>query len=206
MDRTRLVLSYALAIALTVHAGTTTAAGRPTRANADATTPARAGAPLTLETLRNARLDCPRTAIRGCFGRVTLRDGVGTTDDGTLVSLLEERVSIGDLDGDPATDAALVVSCWPGGRRVYDVLVVVSTTGATLACRAAESLGAGIGLHYVSIARGTVYVDLTTRGPNDPHACPSQRATRAYQLTAGRLVGTEAVRPTRVSQVLCPES
>jgi len=99
--------------------------------------------------------------------------------------------AIGDLDGDGSADAAVVVVADGGGSGVFHELVAVLNRADGLQATLSLPLGDRIELRGIEVREGRVLVDLLGARPDDPACCPSQRLTRRYKVSEGRLVEAE---------------
>lgn len=93
----------------------------------------------------------------------------------------------GDLNGDGAQDAAVVLAAQTGGTgSFYSLVAVLSDGGARQA--GTDFLGDRIRLQSLTIEQGQVVVRMLVAGPKDPLCCPSTKVARTYGLRSGSLV------------------
>lgn len=148
-------------------------------------------APLTPDALRNAEYPSEFPASRKAKltdGRYeeTIQPGAATK----IVIALHPVYALGDLDGDGADDAAVILVANPGGSGSFYHLVAVRNEGGTARATAVASLGDRVKVENVSIKAGEIAVQVVAHGPQDPLCCPTQQATRSF-----RLQGTSWFRP-----------
>lgn len=157
-----------------------TAAPSPT----DTAVPA---AGLLLEQVRNAAYRFTDTPDRP----VQLTDGVQPRDvndpagaDYRIAGIVEggEAVALGDLNGDGADDAAVILTADPDGTGVFYHLFVMLSDGGQPAQTAETFLGDRVALHALTIADGEISIQMDVAGPDDGACCPSQPTTRSYRL------------------------
>jgi hypothetical protein len=96
--------------------------------------------------------------------------------------------AFGDLDGDGADDAAVVLATSGGGSGTFISLeAVLNDKGAPNHVASAE-LGDRKKIESVAIESGQITVDMVTHGPDDPMCCPTVEATQKYKLQGDTLV------------------
>jgi hypothetical protein len=99
--------------------------------------------------------------------------------------------AVGNLDGDGAPDAAVLIATSTGGSGTFLDLAAVLNRGNQPASDAIAFLGDRVLVDRVRIRDGEVQLDLTMHGPADPMCCPSVEATRRFRLVDGELVEIE---------------
>lgn len=120
-------------------------------------------------------------------GVVRLEDGMfADTARRTVVSLLPEY-AVGDLDGDGAPDAAVILATNTGGSGTFRDLAIVLNRSGEPASGASLFLGDRVLVDRIGIVEGEIRVDLTMHGPADPMCCPSLAANRRFRLVGGIL-------------------
>jgi hypothetical protein len=145
---------------------------------------------LTMELLRNAeyRSEWPAS------GKAKLTDGSyrekyvpGSATQ--LVITLSDHHAIGDLNGDGAEDAAVVLLSDPGGSGTfYDLAVLVSQNGSPRHV-ATEKLGDRIVVKSLAIRSGEIAIILLTRKPGEPMSAePKVEVTKRFKLQGNTLV------------------
>ncbi len=102
--------------------------------------------------------------------------------------LFIEPYALGDLNGDKAEDAAVLLVENSGGSGSFVYLAAVLNQDGQPENAATTLLGDRAQVKSLSIADGQITVTLVTHGPNDPMCCPTQEETRVYRLESGQLV------------------
>ena len=146
-------------------------------------------APLTDEALKNGVFCSPDVATEG---PVRLANGKWSARDEEGEQSLEigNQQARGDLDGDGREDAALILLGSGGGSGVFVDLALVLDRNGVPVHSSSVALGDRVQVHGVSIEGQEVVVDVTQHGPGDPACCPTQRVSRRFRYTDGRLVDT----------------
>lgn len=148
---------------------------------------------LTMEQLRNAEYKSEWPAN----GKAKLRDGTYTEKyiSGVatkLVVTLSDHHAIGDLNGDGAGDAAVILVSDPGGSGTfYDLAILVSQNGSPKHV-ATEALGDRIVVKSLAIQSGEIAMTLLTREPDEPMSTePKVEITKKFKLRDYKLVEVE---------------
>jgi len=102
-----------------------------------------------------------------------------------------DSVAFGDFDGDGTKDAAIIIVSGSGGSGIFEDLVLVRNDGGTPIVMKGAFLGDRVKVKDITIREGEILVDLIEHGPGDAMCCPTQPATRRFELEDGKLVGTE---------------
>ncbi len=160
-------------------------------------------AALTLEQLRNAEYPSQWPAS----GLARLTNGIykEPAAPGAATEIVVRATplhAIGDLDGDGALDAVIVLEGDPGGSGVFFDLTPVLNRGGQPLPLAPVTLGDRVQIHSVDIAAdGSVSVDLRKHGPDDPQCCPTLDVVLRYRLEGDRLraAPNEGQEPSRSS-------
>lgn len=144
---------------------------------------------LTRDDLRNATYRLPDNLVEDAEdATIALVDGRYDNPEAHLQAGLTEYMASAPLDSTPGTDAVAVMYANTGGTGVFEYLVLVSNVDGKPFHTASLYLGDRIQVHGLSAEDGTITVDLTVHGPDDPMCCPTRRITRTYTVDAGRLV------------------
>ena len=157
-----------------------------------------AGAP-SLEQLKNttyhAVLDEP----------VTLQDGkyegppyTAMSASRPVVTLVESTIVVGDVAGDEADDAIVMLATNTGGSGVFFHLAVVRNLDGTPQHIGMIPLGDRVKLNSLKVVDGKVIANLIEHGPGDPMCCPTAAAHREWALQDGKLeeLDTRHMQPT----------
>jgi hypothetical protein len=163
------------------------------RAPPPAPAPPPARAPLAAPTL--AALGALTYQLEGSDGyQVALVDGryqsppeLPDAERVVVSAELHPLSAVGDLDGDGNPDAAVVVVAEGGGSGVFEELVAVLNRGSGLAPLPSVPLGDRVVVRDIEVRGGRIVIALTSAGPDDPACCPSQRTTRRFAVSGGRL-------------------
>ena len=176
-----------------------TAAPAPTAASPAAPVTAT----LTLDQLKNhtyALEQAPGGKAALVNGKFEAATGTGATQKVTAV--LVEPTATGDLNGDGAADAAVILTANMGGSGVFVNLHAVLNEGGKPADAGLALLGDRVQVKTLAIQGGALVVDLMTHGPKDPLCCPTMEVVQTYKLQGNTLILLSVVqKPTiRLSQ------
>jgi hypothetical protein len=101
-------------------------------------------------------------------------------------------MAYGDLNGDGAEDAAVVLQTHNGGNGdMKELAAILNQNGQPYNISTVE-VGAMTALESLKIEAGEIVVSGRSLGPNDPLCCPSQLTTWQFQLQNGQLVGSSS--------------
>jgi hypothetical protein len=149
----------------------------------------KAGSSLTLETLANMayQSEWPKG------GTAQLVDGEYREkyDQGSaseLVIGLTDISAFGDLNGDGAEDATVILYANPGGSGTFFYLAAVINQNGDPVNVANGFLGDRVKVKTISIQEGDIVVDLMTHGQDDALCCPTQPALWRYALEGNSLI------------------
>jgi len=126
-------------------------------------------------------------------GKIKLSDGMYkekiAADSATeLVIKLSDKMAFGDLNGDGAEDAAVILVSDPGGSGTfYDLAAVINSNGNPQHA-ASVFLGDRVKVEGVSIKSGKIMVKMVTHDRTDSMCCPSLRVEQEYTLQGDALV------------------
>jgi len=126
-------------------------------------------------------------------GKIKLNDGIYkekiASDSATeLVIKLNDRISFGDLNGDGAEDAALILVSDPGGSGTfYDLVAVINSQGKAKYA-ASIFLGDRVKVEKVDLSSGKILVKMVIHKRTDPMCCPSLKVEQEYALQGDELV------------------
>jgi hypothetical protein len=109
---------------------------------------------------------------------------------------LHDLFAYGDLNGDGAEDAAVILRTQNGGNMdTKELAVVLNQNGAPYNIATVELASAAVQSIQIQ-AGGIILLQGLTLGPNDPLCCPSQAMTWQFQLQNGQLVGSSNLSST----------
>lgn len=203
----RSLVILAVMLALTVIAGacylppprplpespTATAAPAPTIMATQA--PVAALTPAQLANTAYSSEAAPARKVTLVNGKFEASAGAGAMQK--LTATLTEPIAIGDLNGDGAADAAVVLATNTGGTGIFKSLHAVLNQAGQPAEAAAIPLGDRVQIKSLTIQSGAILVDMLTHGPKDPLCCPTVEVVQTYTLQGNALVLLSAVqRPT----------
>jgi hypothetical protein len=146
-------------------------------------------APLTWQALANA-------TYRSAFapgGKAKLVNGVysvpAAPGSATRLTIQLAPISmVGDLNGDAAQDAAVVLVTNPGGSGTFFALVAVINQNGTPAPLAPRLLGDRVLIHSIGIDHRQIQVALDTRSTHAPMTRRDTRSDRTFAVRGNRLV------------------
>ena len=142
-----------------------------------------ANRPLTIQDLKRGEYKSEWSAK----GKIRLDDGIYrekvVPESATeLVIKLSDKMALGDLNGDGAEDAAVVLISDPGGSGTfYDLAAVINRKGKPLYA-ASVFLGDRVKVEDVSIRFGKIVVKMVIHQRTDPRCCPSLKVEQEYVL------------------------
>lgn len=126
---------------------------------------------------------------------VPLKDGFwkDPEEGGSTFELIKEMIALGDLDGDKAEDAVVMLKeTSTGTGRFYFLFVLMNRGGKLVQLDAPEWLGDRSVIQRVSIDRRRIIgVRFITHTPNDPACCPSLQVENRYRVQKGKLVALD---------------
>lgn len=141
--------------------------------------------PLTEAALKNASYSLQD------IGPFTLKDGSYEKAYGSGATQVNRvnmtRFALGDLNGDGAKDAAVILALNTGGSGTFIHLVAVLDQKGTPQQAAVVTLGDRTAINSLAIESGGIALDMLTHSASDPLCCPSQKTTRTYRLDGGSL-------------------
>ena len=191
MTATRLVFTL-IATAAVLVAGCGAPSGRaPESAAVTEQAAAIPTGPPTLEELKNATY----RGLESPTGSFDLADGLwaGEPFDESgasrpTVTFADDFRVLGDLDGDGADEAAVVLAASSGGSGTFDYLAVVGRAGdGRVDNLVTVALGDRVQIRDARIEGGQLLVDLVTAGPDDAACCPGELVRWGWTLADGRL-------------------
>lgn len=124
-------------------------------------------------------------------GQVRLVDGRFQDTARRVQTAMLPTYAVGDLDGDGAADAAVVLATNTGGSGTFEHLAAVLNRDGGPVNIASLYLGDRFQVERVAIEDGEILLEMVVHGPNDAMCCPSVPAERRYRLGGGQLVEVE---------------
>ena len=144
--------------------------------------------PLTLRQLKNAEYHSEFPS----GGKAQLTDGAffepyepGSASGVRLT--LSEHVAFGDLNGDGAADAVVILIADPGGSGTFRHVAAVFNEAGQPRHAASAFLGDRVRIASLEIEDGRIVVGIIGHGPDDPACCPTQKVTHVFQLVGDTL-------------------
>lgn len=134
--------------------------------------------PVTQEMLQNASFPVNEGKQTVQLSNGKYENGEGA--DYINVALLPQ-VAFGDLNGDGAGDAVVLIAENYGGSGTFISLVPVLAGADGPVVGQSVLLGDRVQVKSEGIQNGTVQISLLTHGPDDPECCPSVSETRTYE-------------------------
>jgi len=100
------------------------------------------------------------------------------------------NTAFGDLDGNHAADATVIIGFNYGGSgMMIAVYAVIGTEGKPMITKPVV-LGDRVMVNSVRIVSGKIILDTLTHGPDDPSCCPSVKKILSYRVSNGKLIGS----------------
>lgn len=146
--------------------------------------------PIPYAILQNFTFDVgPTASVDG--GKVPLQDGKWSDPEGGSTFTLHHAHAFGDLDGDRAADAVVILIEASGGSGSFSYLFAIKNRGGVPEqLGEPEWLGDRTVIERVTIdRRGVIAVRYVTHKDGDPACCPTMRIEDRYRVDNGRLVG-----------------
>ena len=113
------------------------------------------------------------------------------------VQLLGNLIARGDVTGDGAEDAVVLVNYAPGGTGQLLHLTLMSVRDGKAQQTAAAFIGDRVKTRDLRIDGGTILLDLVQAGPRDASCCPGELATRQWHFADGTLTEIDSGVDTR---------
>lgn len=110
-----------------------------------------------------------------------------------------ELIARGDLDGDGAEEAVVLVEHEPGGSGSFLHVAVVTRREGRPVMAASRLVGDRVQVRSLAVRGREVVLEVVRAGPNDPACCPGELVTLAWTLQRRRLVPTASAPPGRLS-------
>ena len=107
---------------------------------------------------------------------------------GVVVVLTNHPPVFGDITGDGAEDAAVVLVSQTDGSGNFFDLALVRKQDKALTNMARIQLGNRVQIKSMHLENGEIVVDMLTQGPEDPMPCPTQYVSNRYKIEGSELV------------------
>jgi len=172
------------------------AGGTPTATQTPFLEPTVAVPPLTAEMLRNGTYLLPESGET-----VTLVDGKydrAESMENILHVTLMDPIAFGDLNGDGAEDAAIVLSENMGGTGFFMSVVAIRNNGGSPLQGPSRFLDDRAALNGMVVIGGRIVVDAMIHSFDDPLCCPTFPVVETLRLIGDRLVLTRFTSRTPV--------
>ena len=130
------------------------------------------------EALESIAFDSSDQRIQLSGGRATVSYGGASADEYTL----QNRVAVGDLDGDGDDDVAVQIVEQSAGTGVFHLIVPVINDDGDTTALPAVSVGDRIVMDSILISRGRVQVSLFDRAPGEPFTVITRHKTLAIDV------------------------
>lgn len=109
------------------------------------------------------------------------------------VWLLEGLSEVGDLNGDGAAEAVVLLAENSGGSGSYVYVAAMGMRGGAIANLGTSLVGDRVQVRALRLASDSrIELDVVQAGPEDPACCPTQKATRTWKLEDDGLVQTSS--------------
>jgi len=136
---------------------------------------------------------------------ITLKDGhwegqpfVAGGSSRPAVGLIDDFILTGDLNGDGKDEAVVLLWENTGGSATYKYLAVTGMRNNKPYTLDTALIGERVQVRAGRIAGNMIELDVVQQGPGDAACCPSQKATRYWDLDATGL----HVNPSRITGTL----
>jgi hypothetical protein len=116
----------------------------------------------------------------GINRRVTLANGEWRGDGGAHVTLLRDFYGTGDINGDGAMNAVVILSVSNAGPETGQYLAVLRHDGLDTISLGTVRIGHPVTVRALHVDGRRISIDVTRRGPSDPECCPTEQATQRY--------------------------
>jgi hypothetical protein len=144
-----------------------------------------------MEQLRNARYPLvfqdSQPVVQLTEGRYETGD---SSSSGRMLITLADPIAFGDLDGDGAVDAAVLLAENYGGTGVFVSVIAVLNRDGQPVPAAAGRIDDRPMLNDLQIRNGQIFLEAVVHGPGDPSCCAARPIQEVLQYWGGKLVIT----------------
>ena len=162
---------------------------QPTASTSPTEQLAGADSPPTLEQLANASfVGVAEEAVTLIDGRWEGEPFVEGGASRPAVGLVEDFRLTGDLDADGLDESVVLLWTSSGGSGTFDYLAVAAPDMGEPAILGTAALGDRVKIRAGRIVDGRIVLDVIQAGPEDAACCPTQTATRSWQLGGDGLI------------------
>ena len=124
------------------------------------------------------------------------------------VGLVEDFLLTGDLNDDGLPETVALLWSSSGGSGTFDYIAVTGRTEEGVQNLATAELGDRVKVRGGRISEGRIVLDVIQAGPEDAACCPTQLATRTWEMQTEGLIEapTEITGTLSLAEVLGPDS
>lgn len=115
------------------------------------------------------------------------------------VTFLRDFRLAGDLDGDGAQEAVVLLGAGTGGTGETTYLAVLGTRGGAVTNIATAAVGDRVQVRQATIEGGRIVLAIVQAGENDAACCPGDLVTRTWELSGAALKEGAPVKTGRLS-------
>jgi hypothetical protein len=120
---------------------------------------------------------------------VKLADGkYDSLDSHIFTRIIDDKIALGDLNGDGKKEAAVIVSINGGGSGSFRELAIMKNENGIPVYSTSTILGDRVTVNSLTIDSGIIIIDMVVHGPNDPMCCPTLNEVVRYKLSDGQLI------------------
>jgi heat shock protein HslJ len=156
----------------------------------------------TLQEMKNATYK----GVEEAGGDFTLADGKwegqpfapGAASRPSVTFVRDFRLA-GDVDGDGADEAVVLLAANAGGTGEMSYLAVVGRPDGNVTNVATAPVGDRVQVRNARVAERRIVLDVVQAGENDAACCPGDLVTRTWQLSGAALMEAPPVKTGRLS-------
>ena len=115
-----------------------------------------------------------------------------------------DLVARGDLDGDGAEEAVVLLEHDPGGSGTFLHLAVLTRREGRTVMLASHLVGDRVQVRGLALRGREIVLEVVRAGAQDASCCPGELATLSWTVQRRRLVPTAGASPTRANGRLTP--